>query len=216
MIGFDPVVAVLLRDVRSSRDQVVDDSQIRPGLIGRHLDRRRSVAKSAGEESAGGGGVSLLRQQHVDDLPVLVHRPVQVPPAAGDLDIGLVDEPPVPGYMPQRAGGVGEQRGEPLHPPVHGDVIDFDTALGQQFLDVPVGEAVTEVPADREGDHLRRKSKPGKRRPLDSGTDGSRSTHPSSLLSQPRRPRPVSAYATDPTRVGGDGRESHPPGRASP
>ena len=49
-----------------------------------------------------------------------------------------------------------ELRGEPLHPPVDGDVVNGDAALGQQFLDVPVGQAVAQVPADRERDHLRR------------------------------------------------------------
>jgi hypothetical protein len=38
-----------------------------------------------------------------------------------------------------RPGGVGQQRGEPLHPPVDGDVIDLNAALGEQFLDVAVG-----------------------------------------------------------------------------
>jgi hypothetical protein len=33
--------------------------------------------------------------------------------------------------MPERAGGLGEQRGEPLHPPVHRHVVDLDPALGQ-------------------------------------------------------------------------------------
>ena len=47
--------------------------------------------------------------------------------------------------------------GEPLHPPVDGDVIDGDTALGQQLLDITVGQAVPQVPADRhrrDQDHL--------------------------------------------------------------
>jgi hypothetical protein len=29
------------------------------------------------------------------------------------------------------SGGVGQQRGEPLHPPVDGDVVDLNTALDQ-------------------------------------------------------------------------------------
>jgi hypothetical protein len=35
----------------------------------------------------------------------------QVPPPLGDLDVGLVDEPPVTGGMPQRASGVEPLRG---------------------------------------------------------------------------------------------------------
>ena len=69
--------------------------------------------------------------------------------------------------MPARAGGVGEQRREPLHPPVHRDVINVDAALGQQLLEIPIRQAVAQVPADRQRDHLRRETEPGKRRPVD-------------------------------------------------
>jgi hypothetical protein len=37
-----------------------------------------------------------------------------------------------------KAGGVGQQQGETLHPSVHRDVIDFDAAFNQQLLHVPV------------------------------------------------------------------------------
>jgi hypothetical protein len=33
-------------------------------------------------------------------------------------------------------------------------VVDLDAALGQQLLDVAVGQAVAQVPADRGRDHL--------------------------------------------------------------
>jgi hypothetical protein len=39
-----------------------------------------------------------------------------------------------------------------LDPPVDRDVVDLDPALGQQLLDVPIGEAEPQVPADRQGD----------------------------------------------------------------
>jgi hypothetical protein len=37
-----------------------------------------------------------------------------------------------------KPGGVGQQRGESLHPPVDGDVIDLDTTLDQQFFNVAI------------------------------------------------------------------------------
>jgi hypothetical protein len=98
--------------MRCSREEFIQHPQVRAGLVGGHLDRRRSVGQRAGEESACGGGVPLLGQHHVDDLPVLVHCAVEVPPPPGDLDVGLIDEPPITGDEPERAGGVGEQRGE--------------------------------------------------------------------------------------------------------
>jgi hypothetical protein len=37
------------------------------------------------------------------------------------------------------SGGVGQQRREPLHLPVDGDVTDLDAAFDQQFLNVAIG-----------------------------------------------------------------------------
>src|SRR5262245_44656465 len=57
-----------------------------------------------------GGGV------HVDDLPELVHRPVQVDPPAGHLHLRLVDVPAVPGPVPGEPGHIDQQRAEAPHP----------------------------------------------------------------------------------------------------
>jgi hypothetical protein len=116
--------------------------------------------------------------------PVLLGIHASGSARARDLDVGLIRELPVPGGVPEWASGVGLQRCESLHPPVHRDVVDLDTALGQQLLHVPVGQAVAQVPADRDRDHLQREPEPGKRRPIDVGTGGSASTHPLSLLGQ--------------------------------
>jgi len=45
------------------------------------------------------------------------------------------------------------------------DVIDLDTPFGQQLLDIAVGQAVAQIPTDRDHDHLRRKPEPSERRP---------------------------------------------------
>jgi hypothetical protein len=71
---------------------------------------------------------------------VLVNRPVQVHPASGDLEIGLVHEPTVPSDVPARSGGVDQLAGEPLHPPVDRDVIHDDATFGKEFLHVAVGQ----------------------------------------------------------------------------
>jgi hypothetical protein len=47
----------------------------------------RPMLECAGEESPGGGQVPLLGDQHVDDLPVLVDRAVEVDPPPGGLDV---------------------------------------------------------------------------------------------------------------------------------
>jgi hypothetical protein len=115
-----------------------------------------------GEEPPGRVQVTALGQQHVNDLAVLVDRPVQTRPPASDLDVRLIGEPPVTGYVAARPGGLDELYRESLHPSVDGDVIDGDAALGQQFLDVPVGQAVAQVLADRHRDHLPQKPEASK------------------------------------------------------
>src|SRR6266849_9634288 len=86
---------------------------------------------------------------------MLIDRAVEIRPLAGDLEVGLIDEPPV---VPAEPGSLDEPRGETLHPPVDGDVINGNTALGQQLLDIPVGQPVPQVPADRDRDHLPREA----------------------------------------------------------
>ena len=119
------------------------------------------------------------------------------------LDVGLVDEPAVPGGMPQRAGGVGEQPAEPLHPPVHRHVIHRYAALGQQLLH-PGTTARTgdtsEIPADRDRDHLRREPKPGERRSTQGRADRGRRTRPASSAGTDRH-HAGPADATDPARA---------------
>jgi len=90
----------------------------------------------------------------LNDLAELVNRPVDIPPVAGDLHVGLVDEPAASDGVSAGAGRLGEQRREPLDPPVDGDVVDLDAALGEQLLDVAIGQPEAQVPADRQHDHV--------------------------------------------------------------
>jgi len=138
------------------------------------------VLQHPAEEPARRRRVPLVGGQHVDDLPELVDRPVQVAPPTGHLDVRLVHPPPVAGRVLTGPSGVGEQRGESLHPAEDGDVVDLDAALGEQLLHVPVRQAVPEVPANRDRDHLRWEPEAGEGRPVLDLT-GPASTHPPSL-----------------------------------
>ena len=95
---------------------------------------------------------------------MLVDGPVQICPPPGDLDVGLIGEPLVTRGMTARPGGPDELGGEPLHPPVDGDVIDDDAALGEQFLHVAVRQqaaaqiAAAQIPADGQGDRFPREA----------------------------------------------------------
>lgn len=72
--------------------------------------------------------------EDVDDLAVLVGRPVQIRPASGELHAGLVDDHR--SLVACRAGRGASMNSwrEGLHPAVDGDVIDIDATLGQKLL----------------------------------------------------------------------------------
>jgi len=56
--------------------------------------------------------------------------------------------------MTTGSGGINKQRRQPLHPPVDGDLVDLDPALGQHFLDIAIGQPEAQVPADRQHNHI--------------------------------------------------------------
>jgi hypothetical protein len=79
---------------------------------------------------------------HVDDLTVLIKRLVDVTPPARDLHIRSY--PRTNGCRP-RGGTVGPRRrgaAETLNPPEQCDVIDFNSAVSQQLLEVALREPV--------------------------------------------------------------------------
>jgi hypothetical protein len=103
-------------------------------------------------------------QPEVDDLAVLVDRRVQVRPPSGDLDVGLVDKPPVIGAVAARSGCLDELEGEPLDLSLDRDMVNVHASLGQQLLDVTVRQAVPQVPPHRDRDRLARESGTCRRR----------------------------------------------------
>ena len=88
----------------------------------------------------------------------MVDGPVDVTPLAGDLDIDLVDEPPVADSVAAWPSGVCQEWREALDPPVDRDVVDLDSALGEELFDVAIGEPVTQIPPHGEHDDLRREA----------------------------------------------------------
>jgi len=95
-----------------------------------------------------------------------------------DLDVGLVDEPPITRHVAAGTCRFDELWCEALDPTVDADVINGDATLGQQLFDVAVGQAVPQVPAHCDRDHLTREAKASERR-------GRRRGHGTSLALNP-------------------------------
>ena len=81
VICFDTVVAIPIGVMPRHRQQVIEHRRIRRCPVGCDLYRRDPRrADGVLEEPAGRRGVSPCGDQHVDDLPELVDRSVDVPP----------------------------------------------------------------------------------------------------------------------------------------
>jgi hypothetical protein len=116
--------------------QLLQHGGVHRRLIGDDLDGRDlGRAKRPLEAPVCGACVAAGRHEHVDDLPEPVDRAVDVPPAAGHPDGGLVHEPAVADGVPARPGGLGQQGCETQHPPVDGDVVDLNAAFDQEFFE---------------------------------------------------------------------------------
>jgi hypothetical protein len=72
--------------------------------------------------------------------------------------------PAVPDQVLSGPSRLRELRCEAMDPPVDAYVVDLDAPLRQEFLDVPVGQAEPQVPADRQGDDLGWEPVPGEGR----------------------------------------------------
>ena len=94
---------------------------------------------------------------------MLIRSPVHVARHTVDLDVGLINEPPVTQRVTTWPRRVDQSRCETLHPPVNGDVVNVDAAFGDEFLDVAVRQPEAQLPAHGHQDHLGPKPVPGKR-----------------------------------------------------
>ncbi|MCW2645694.1 MAG: hypothetical protein JWP07_1803 [Pseudonocardiales bacterium] len=59
-----------------------------------------ALRQGTSEERPRSRAVTAFADQDVDDLTVLIERAVEVGPASGELDVGLVDEPAIARRMP--------------------------------------------------------------------------------------------------------------------
>ena len=94
-----------------------------------------------------GNGAAPSQTQGEEIVPILVNGSVDVSPRAGDLHVDLVDKPVTADPVATWLGRIYQQRREPLDPPKQGHVVDLDTPLGEELLEITVGQSVTQVPA---------------------------------------------------------------------
>jgi hypothetical protein len=74
VISFHGVVGVLVHDVPRTRNQLLEQTRVDRRSVGRYLDRRRIEAHRGREDRPCCRAIATLRQQHVDDLAMLIDR----------------------------------------------------------------------------------------------------------------------------------------------
>jgi hypothetical protein len=114
VVGFDPIVRVLLGVVERGRHEVLDRRAQRRRAVDHDLHGRTVSTECGLEEPARCRNVTFRRDVHVNDLAVLIDGAVDVSPPAGDLDVCLVHEPTVADGVATGSGRVREQRCEAL------------------------------------------------------------------------------------------------------
>ncbi len=95
MIALHAVVGELLGVVKRVGDQFIDHSKQRCSQIRCELTRTAMSNQCALEERRSRTDVSPLRDIDVDHLAVLIYGAVDMPPDPANLDVGLVNEPPI-------------------------------------------------------------------------------------------------------------------------
>jgi hypothetical protein len=84
------------RTCRAAGQEFVEHPRVDRRPVGGDLDRRGANVQRGAEQRPRRTGVAALGHQDIDDLAVLIDGPIEVGPAAGDLDMGFLDEPPSP------------------------------------------------------------------------------------------------------------------------
>src|SRR5450759_1461253 len=93
VVSLDPVVGILGGVVQCGRQEVRDHADQGVGPVSGDLSRLTVRADRIGEECCRSSQITLPGYEHIDDLPVLVNGPIDVPPGPGDLHVGLIDKP---------------------------------------------------------------------------------------------------------------------------
>jgi hypothetical protein len=149
------------------RDQLIEHRRVhRRGvgdhLGGSHLQRGHRPA----EEPSRRHGIAAGGHEHVDDLAVLVDGVVHVP---ADTPLTLTEVASVnhlpPGACRQNLAASASSSVQRCTHRKAGDMVDLDTTLDQQFLDVAVRQVVPQVEPDGDHDDVGWEPEPGERRP---------------------------------------------------
>jgi hypothetical protein len=148
MIPLDALLLGFSREGLDLRANLRRGGRISCGWVRGHGRRSHPCAlESRAKESDCRGAVTVLREEHCDHLPVLIHGPVDIPPAPGDFHVRFVHAPARADTVPVRLRGPRIQRSTFLDLSEDGGSVHWDESLGQPFHHIRLTEAKAETPA---------------------------------------------------------------------
>jgi hypothetical protein len=93
VIALNWVIGIPLGDMARGGQKLIQCSYIGRRAVGTHLTRLWTMLERAGEKPASSRQIPLVGPQQIDDLPILVDRPIPIPPPPGDFHIHLIHKP---------------------------------------------------------------------------------------------------------------------------
>ena len=125
VICFETVVAIPVGAMPSPWQQLFQRGRVHRREVGDDLHRHRlRLTDRPLEEPTSGRCIPPWGTNTSMTWPNWVDCSVHIPPSPSDLHIGLVHEPAISYSVSAGAGGLGQQRREPLEPPLHADMVD--------------------------------------------------------------------------------------------
>ncbi len=155
VVALHSIVQVLRGPVLSVGNSRAERWRIAFGLVRRHSFRRYTrLVNSPLKERLRRSGVAPLRKVGVNDLAVLVNRPVDVGPRAGKPRVCLIDPPLDADGSSVSPRSFAEKWEEALNPAVDRTAVKDETSLGEPLHDISVAQSIAHVPADSQGDDI--------------------------------------------------------------
>src|SRR5712691_3453608 len=126
----------------------LDRGFIRCASVDRDLLRHAMAPDRLLQKPQGSLLITLLGEEEIDGLALLVHRSIEVAPLPLDLDVGLIHPPTDPDGPLAAVKRLLQLRAVFDDPSVDRGVIDLHPALFHQFFDMTRAQRVGHIPAD--------------------------------------------------------------------
>ncbi len=159
VVALHAIVQILRSTMLNTGQNCVEGRRIALRLVRRDsLRPHTGLVERAFEESLGSLRVTALRDVRVDHVPILVNRAVDVRLRPVQTRVRFINAPLRTDGTAIRTSSLLKQWQEALDPAIDRAAINNETALREPFDNVGVTQAVANIPADRQSDHVIREA----------------------------------------------------------